>query len=270
MSLFHYTDAHGLMGIVKHQGLWATDVRFLNDSMEMHAGLELVERRCSEISAQVRNSPEREVRLTEALYCLLPEFMYKNLELRNVYIVSFSEARDNLRQWMSYCPKNAGYAIEFSREALLVDSFFEEQKNVVCRLEKVDYHEQEIDKIISPTAIIDQIRKSKYDVEHATITTVSNLIFHICAVKAPEFYDERETRLIIQSQTTKEHPIEFRSRAGLIIPYFEYPAPRSLIQEITIGPNLNMKLARQGLEDFLDAHALKCHIKESDCSLRVF
>lgn len=270
MSLFHYTDAHGLMGIVKNQGLWATDVRFLNDSMEMHAGLQLVYRRCHELRDQVRNRPEHEVRLTEELYGILPAFMRKNLEQRNVYIVSFSEARDNLRQWMAYCPKNAGYAIEFAHEALLVDGSFEEKKGVVCRLEKVDYDEQEIDSIISPEAIINQIRKSNYNVQDATLITVNKLIFHICAVKAPAFYDERETRLIIQSKATKEHPVEFRSRAGLIIPYFDYPAPRSLIREITIGPNVNMELARQGLENFLDAHSVKCSIQESNCSLRVF
>jgi len=33
-SLFHYTDAGGLLGILRSSNLWATELRFLNDTQE--------------------------------------------------------------------------------------------------------------------------------------------------------------------------------------------------------------------------------------------
>lgn len=198
MSLIHYTDALGLMGIIQHQALWATDARFLNDSMEIHAGLQLVESRCSEMMQRVRTSTDRAIRATERLYAALPEFLYANIEARNIYIVSFSESRDNLRQWMAYCPKNAGYAIEFNSDKILVDGSFERDNHVVCRLEKVDYHEDKIDEIISPESLIKEIEEAGSHIERAALKTANKLMFHCCAVKPFEFYDERERRLIIQ------------------------------------------------------------------------
>ena len=40
-ALFHYTDAAGLLGILKSRSLWATDFRSLNDASEMHYGMDL-------------------------------------------------------------------------------------------------------------------------------------------------------------------------------------------------------------------------------------
>jgi hypothetical protein len=33
-TLFHYTTAAGLLGILNSSTLWATDLRFLNDAQE--------------------------------------------------------------------------------------------------------------------------------------------------------------------------------------------------------------------------------------------
>jgi hypothetical protein len=33
--LYHYTDAHGLLGIVQSRQLWASNAAFLNDSTEV-------------------------------------------------------------------------------------------------------------------------------------------------------------------------------------------------------------------------------------------
>lgn len=34
--LWHYTNADGFAGVVKSGRVWATDVRFLNDTEEVH------------------------------------------------------------------------------------------------------------------------------------------------------------------------------------------------------------------------------------------
>ena len=37
-TIYHYTGLKGLMGIVEHKRLWATDVRYLNDTSESTYG----------------------------------------------------------------------------------------------------------------------------------------------------------------------------------------------------------------------------------------
>ena len=39
--LFHYTDLHGLKGIVENECLWATDIPYQNDSLEYFHALKL-------------------------------------------------------------------------------------------------------------------------------------------------------------------------------------------------------------------------------------
>jgi len=269
MDLHHYTDVNGLTGIIQRRALWATDIGFLNDSQEMLAGIDLIQRRCAHVATI--EIPDKTVQsAVRRFYEKIPEFVKNNLTKRNTYIVSFSKAGDNLRQWMSYCPKNSGYSIEFDSQEILIDGRVESEEKVVSRLEEVDYYEAKINEILLMRDILNSPDLKLVDVEAAMLDLANKLFFHSCAVKPKEFYDEQETRLVIQSTLEKAHDISFRSRAGVIIPYFEYPIQHSWIKEITIGPNINMSLARKGLETFLEKHSITCKIRESKCSLRNF
>lgn len=269
MDLHHYTDVNGLTGIIQRRALWATDIGFLNDSQEMLAGIDLIRRKCAFISTiEIPNEPVQNA--IRRFYDKIPEFVKNNLTKRNTYIISFSKAGDNLRQWMSYCPKNSGYSIEFDPQKVLIDGNMEREKKVVSRLEEVDYHETKINEILAMKEIMSFTDAEPINIERAMINLANKLFFHGCAVKPKEFYDEQETRLVIQSTLEKTHDVNFRTRAGVIIPYFEYPIRHSWIKEITIGPNINMSLARKGLETFLEKHSITCKIRESKCSLRNF
>lgn len=269
MDLHHYTDVNGLTGIIERRALWATDIGFLNDSQEMLAGIDLIRRKCAHMSTfETSNEPLQSA--IRVFYDKIPEFVQNNLTKRNTYIVSFSRAGDNLRQWMSYCPKNSGYSIEFDSQKVLIDGNIEREKKVVSRLEEVDYHETKINEILLMDEIISPTNAEHINIERAMLKLANKLFFHGCAVKPKEFYDEQETRLIIQSTLKKSHDINFRTRGGVIIPYFEYPIQHSWIKEITIGPNINMSLARKGLETFLEKYSITCTIRESKCSLRNF
>ena len=53
-TIYHYTDPRGLVGVLSHDQLWATDIRFLNDSAELvHA-----ERIQKEVLEQIRSDRE--------------------------------------------------------------------------------------------------------------------------------------------------------------------------------------------------------------------
>lgn len=271
--MFHYTDANGLIGIIGGRSFWATDMRFLNDSMEVEAGIEGVKRLCEDYFEKFKESQNPVESASSQFYSVIPKFVNENLRSRNLYTVSFSKSEDNLRQWMAYCPPNAGYCIKFNREKLLIDAALERERRVVARVQDVEYTSNYLKELISIEKIAKELKKIteiKNGKEEYLTNLASDLLFGSCAMKNNEFHDEKEIRLIIQSNLTKSNLAKFRVKSGVIVPYFEYPVNMDSIEKITIGPSLNKELAKKGLQDFLEINKVNCEIKFSDCSLRVF
>ena len=49
--IYHYTRREGLLGIIEKQVLWATNIRYLNDSSEFTAAIEVAESVLDEIDS---------------------------------------------------------------------------------------------------------------------------------------------------------------------------------------------------------------------------
>ncbi|UCZ76778.1 DUF2971 domain-containing protein [Dickeya zeae] len=266
MSLYHYTDVNGLLGIIENKKIWATDIRFLNDSMEYYAGIESLSKICDGMVNHDHGGDHINKAFSD-LYGILKKGIKDNLENRSLYVASFTDDRDNLRQWMSYCPPNGGYAIAFDRSKMVVSGG--KDNKVVCRLEPVDYKDESMSNILSVDVITRDLKQNSLDIKNYSSKIVNDLLFRCCAIKNKEFYDEHETRLIIQSKTTKDHDVKFRSKSGVVVPYFEYCIEPEWITEIIIGPNVNMDLATSGMKELLDRNSIQCKIERSCCSLRV-
>ena len=269
MLIYHYTDEQGLTGIIQNKSIWATDIRFLNDSMEFHSGIESLTKICNDMIKICKEKDDEIYKNAVDFYKVINTFIRNNLENRNIYITSFTKSEDNLRQWMSYCPKNSGYAIAINKEKILEIKDKVQCKNIVFRLEDVDYRKESIYKMLSLDSLIKEITKNFNNTNKLASRLINNLLFHCCAIKNEEFHDENEERLVIQSTTEKKQKVKFRSRSGVIIPYFEYPIELDYIEKVIIGPTTNMKLARLGLEEFLEKNSINCLIEESKCSLRL-
>jgi len=158
--MFHYTDANGLVGIIGGGGsFWATDMRFLNDSMEVEAGIEGVKKLCEDYLKKFEKSKNPVESTSLQVYSTIPQFVNDNLRKRSLYTVSFSKSEDNLRQWMAYCPPNAGYCIKFKREKLLIDAVVERGMGVVARVQDVDYSSNFLEELISIKTIAKEVKK---------------------------------------------------------------------------------------------------------------
>lgn len=287
MALYHYTDVTGLKGIIDNESIWATDIRYLNDSKELIAGIEQVKtlfdkfRDTSivtdfeELGVDISNFKNYlELKEFRSLIDKIEEVIVSNLNKRNIYISSFTDKRDNLRQWMSYCPSNAGYCIVFDNRQLGLTERQEHKLGYVANFEKVYYGEIEAllkSECMNIFEVLKGYLNSEIDSANEKIfSMVSRLLFHCCAFKGKEFYDESETRIIMQSNLNKTNAREYRTKSGLLIPYMKYPMPKNSIKEIIIGPNINSELAKQGLEDYLYNKGVNCKVSQSACSLRVY
>jgi hypothetical protein len=102
--LAHYTSAAGLVGILQSRSIWATNIRFLNDTREFLHATDLAK---SYVLA-AKSTSARSVSGVLA-YTLVdqPERMQGT-----TWIASFSERGDLLSQWRGYCP-HGGYSVIF-------------------------------------------------------------------------------------------------------------------------------------------------------------
>lgn len=161
-TLWHYTTAAGLDGILKTQQLWGTDFRYLNDEEELRGFFErklpaLLEDGISKGIAQVIHTPRGKEMLKEAgdVEKIKSEF-FKGFHTSltrvtlglEVYVTSFcytnpgADSQDGLlSQWRGY-GHDGGYAIVFDTKALS-DLLAKEQENhrhPFFNFSDVDYH----------------------------------------------------------------------------------------------------------------------------------
>jgi hypothetical protein len=111
--LYHYTDVAGLIGILNSGSLWATNLRFMNDSRELDHARQLMIDVLHDARTRATAPGQRTV--IDAIETNLttltgyPDF----------YSVSFSSDGDLLSQWRGYGSAGGGYAIGFDPDGLV-------------------------------------------------------------------------------------------------------------------------------------------------------
>lgn len=257
--LFHYTSPDGAIGIIKNECLWATDIRFLNDSEEFIHGCKLVK----EIAAKIK-SGEIDHGFNENFLEYLLSAIDSLVDGRDssvtAYVISFSGQNDSLNQWRAYSG-DSGYALGWNIDMLRRLAKFRGAKLVKCIYEE-DEQRKFVRRIIKLVA--HKIKNMEDDMWKGCIS--SYVIKYILQRFMPRlkniaFMDEQEWRIVI----TRDEPIKFRSGRLGITPYVDFPisndAPKPEINNIfskheniympsivTIGPCENQRLATIGIE----------------------
>src|SRR6478735_12190081 len=95
-TLYQYTDAAGLMGILQSGAVWATDARFLNDAAELEYFRQAVQEIASEVKPTLRTA--HAVRFADELL----ENSNDQFFMGSIYVASFSADPDILSQWRAY------------------------------------------------------------------------------------------------------------------------------------------------------------------------
>lgn len=94
-KLYHYTSFRGLLGIFDSRVLWASDVRYLNDSAEMKHSADLIRDDVTRRLAEGHSNPK-----------LLNQFLeWVSCRITNGHILFGASFRSNgnlLSQWRSY------------------------------------------------------------------------------------------------------------------------------------------------------------------------
>ncbi len=312
--IWHHTDIHGLKGIISNTSLWATDIEFLNDSEEYKIGLQTIKKSIHDTISQYYSfdktkelpvhkeiiqalnivtqfpvNPKDELKYLQtiidkssiALNSTL-NMLEENLNNRHTYTTSFTNSRDNLRQWMAYGKPNMSYSIGFKKDYFLNNYKFKtptlKSSDFVHGLIDVNYRKQKEDCILSqsikeslaPLQLIPAIMNGNFI--KGLSKYVTSIMLTSCATKSYLFREENETRLVLQPRKPDIHyeAEQYRNNGGVLIPYIDLKFDPQEIKEIIIGPTTHPELAEKGLLRFLKSNNMEhCKVTHSECPLRV-
>ncbi|MBF9315805.1 DUF2971 domain-containing protein [Mycobacteroides chelonae] len=277
-SVFHYTTAQGLLGILKAPGsrrrlpsnpldrefadhwftLWASDARYLNDSAEISHGAKALADAIRRVHG--RDGIPQMHWLANELETFGVNGRVLTAELKETsaeylaFVTSFSESADDLSQWRAYA--ESGYCIEFETNALTALTY---------TMQPWTYP---IDRTLpSVSKVVDGLFPVRYTL---TATDYDNLARNALSspyggsrgalqalgtIKNPTFEAEHEWRLITTVTDVEVRERARAGRGGLLIPYIELspPAPTDdlAVLSITIGPGPDQQLRRDSVLRFL-------------------
>lgn len=254
--LYHYTTIEGILGIINEKALRLSDVRYMNDPSE--AGGYSVQLLREFIEDEME---DEQIKLSlKMISGILQEKGDNDIRCS----VCFSRAVDKLSQWRTYSDDKIGYCIEF--DARLWHGFFGE-KYYIWPIEYDKIRQKRIIKSVFRVAEEFKSKNNEISNKDYTMTICVALILTLQIFKHPKYYEEEEVRITYSQffdKLSKEHPIEFRVKNGLLIPYTYFPINMDSIKKIYIDNKPDALLAKEGLEAFLYKNKLniECIISE--------
>jgi hypothetical protein len=283
--LCHYTSQKGLLGILKTNKLWMTNILYLNDSSEFTHTLDLVKSELENRNNQLlkKGLPcishtwenmdivGRKYEVYQKLRGYYPTYYKTGSE--DIYIFSLSTEINDLNQWRGYCPKEGGFCIEFKTEK--IPDIIKRENLSFIRCEYNLKKKQEIVKSLfdkyepffgSSSVIKSKFSKFKTEVENNKLSDKDILevlhhyeIINISSyLKDESFIKESEYRIV---QKIKPNETKYRQGSSMIIPYIEGNLldddNKLPISKIWVGPTPNPELSKVSVDSLLKSNGYK-------------
>lgn len=263
-DLYHYTDQHGLLGILRTGTLWATAIRYLNDTQEYQTGLSRI---AAELQARIGQD------------AALGELLASSIDLSSwisptVGVISFSEVRDDLGQWRAYSGGSGGYGIGLNGFSLMrqINAGLGALVRVVYGdASHSEQHEQIIACLCDEMIAAAQTLGSSSEDRQAFARRCNMSVQVVCSIlKDWAFHAEAEWRGIVLYPAGERVKLRVRAGKSTLVPYYEVSVRddaqqvnRLPITEVLVGPNPHPELARQAV---LTALSLNSEVRPVDIS----
>jgi hypothetical protein len=256
--VYHYTSLSGAEGILASRRMWATHLRYLNDSKEFQYSLETLQAALEAESAAWTGA------------VLLGRFLtrlFDNAPWPEAFVLSFSAAGDQLGQWRAYCGGGPGISLGFDSHRLgdllraeglkLGPCVYDQevQRRLFQPLAKqvvADFpppadipdnwsHMSPDQRFASDYAHFAKVmQQSRGETSFGPMVDVMVAVGNLGPLlKHPAFAEEREWRAILATNL-KETNVQFRSGRSTLLPYVSVPVidhdGKSPLVEIVIGP----------------------------------
>lgn len=247
LILHHYTSGTGVLGVFSSDSLWATQIRYMNDSKEFTHATELAMSALRELRHGRKGDKYAQL-------CAAVSNHLESISGLALYIACFSEVHDSLSQWRGYCPPSFGYSVGFDGDLLRKIASKQGFQLQPCIYDR-DKQAQSVNAWARETlAVLDAGCSTDTDpVEHTR--TNCNVFLHKFIAFAPymkdsSFKDECEWRLVSLIPSTDPR-VSLRQGRSFLVPYVPiklYSATdQSPIWNVCVGPTPNIELAMNSL-----------------------
>lgn len=260
-TLFHYSTLAGLLGIVSSKALWATDIRFLNDSQELRHFGQLL-RNAVALRQSALSSPN-------PVLTQLAEWLPTRLaDGPLLFVTSLTKNGNLLSQWRGYCPHGKGVSLGFQVAPIvtrMAPQGFSLARCIYDPKRQRDLVSEILDAVLTyaeslgpdpTTAPGESFRTAFLDIE-------DELLWLAAIFKDPSFSEEEEWRLISPPFSNYVSPsVKYREGKSSLVPYFEIPLTAHheelvQLQTVYIGPtetpNLSINAASMYLSNYAKA-----------------
>ena len=267
--LCHYTNQHGLLGIISTGEIWATSVDSLNDRKEFEYAKELAE---SLISSCIENESD-ERKKTHLGYL-------RNAALNagiNICVSSWSSRIDDLSQWRAYSGTGTGYSIDLKGSTLREFAGAQDFILAACIYDK-STQERVLRSLIDANLAQNIKRETEHPPteEHERFMLEHNggdFAYHInryaSLFKHPGFEAENEWRLI--SKPIIVSRMDFRPGISMIASHFRFSLrdggerrgePTIRVESVHVGPCPEPELAQRKVRFLLARYSPLLHHPE--------
>lgn len=249
--LYHYTTFNGLLGIVDTSSLWASDIRYMNDSAELKHTANLI---ANEVTNRIgRGHPNPDL-----LNQFLDWVTHRITNGHMLFATSFRANGNLLSQWRGYSRIGKGVSLGFNPEVILEcaeKQSFQIGRCIYDRKEQKGLIRQVVDSVehIAKTHIEppnDSYQKIFQEIE-------SDLLRIAAILKHPSFKEEEEWRIVspVITDFLKE-PVLFREGVSMLVPYIQFNLTPSsnrpiALEHLFLGPTPNITISMNSLTMFL-------------------
>lgn len=250
LDLYYYTKVETMRHILTGANIFATNLKYMNDSEEYANGLK-------ELAYIINEKCLKEVISAEMLRTALSD------EITS-YSISFSQARDLLSQWSMYAGESGvslrlnfngqeafrGYSAETGERVPLSDGSAKAVFYCTRDVMEQAVYEEAVGKIW------EEIQKNTDTVTEKDIGVNCPKIWRRMTpyVKRAEFQAEEEYRLVFeQSQWKVPFRIDYRNSDNVLKPYLDVECAGGWpVSEIVIGPGFNQEVVYDSVLHFLN------------------
>jgi hypothetical protein len=251
--LYHYTTINGLRGIIKSHCLWASDVRYMNDSAELQYIVRLLRQR-ADVYQRGR-----------AFLDLFVDWIANRITNGHmIFAASFRANGNLLSQWRGYSQIGKGVSIGIKGKTLLTlatQSNFQLGRCIYEEDRQIALIDRVLDSLLN---MINDYRDIDAESGYENFFSVieADMLRIAALLKHPSFAEEDEWRIVSAVVTDYlSSPVNFREGTSMLIPYYEFPLlcgdKKIPIDHLYIGPTPNSSLSLNSMRLYLRNHGIE-------------
>jgi hypothetical protein len=272
-EIWHYTDAEGLIAILKSGRLWCTQVSCVNDSLELRYFGDLVH---AAIKALRANNTD--VNLAILLRIADESLNNRDFAITGQFVACFSEVEDDLGQWRGYGGGQCGYSIGFSFPGIL-EALKARPSAMLLPMHYEDAgHQLLVGDVLrmAQQYFLQGVQRGLPDIERWAREFLAAFAVELrlfeSVIKHPKFSSELERRIVTPFQLGEHTRLEFRQKRTLLARHLPIDLTVNKLLPLTrvyVGPGPTQRVSQVSVGDLLLKYGYGVPVELSKVPYRV-